>query len=135
MKRNYDVIVVGGGTTGVSAATAAARAGASTALVEINGFLGGNAAAGLPWLGFHHPDGALVVKGTIYEILERLQSVGGASDFIMDPIAGSAAAVNPVWLKIVLAELMTEENVGVYLHSLASDVQAENGRVKSGIIR
>lgn len=135
MQQNYDVIIVGGGTTGVCAAVAAARNGADVALVEINGFLGGNAAAGLPWLGFHHPDGTLVADGVIHEILQRLQSVGGASKFIKDPIAGSAVAVNSVWLKIVLAELMTEENVDMYLHSLASEVEVKNGRVESVLIR
>ncbi len=135
MKQQYDVIVVGGGTTGACAALAAARQGASTALIEINGFLGGNAATGLPWLGFHHPDGKLVVKGVIYEILQRLQADGGASDFIMDPIAGSAAAVNPVWLKIVLAEMMKKDNVDAHLHSLASEVEVENGHIGSVIVR
>ena len=32
---DYDVLVIGGGVTGIAAATAAARTGASTAIVEI----------------------------------------------------------------------------------------------------
>ena len=37
----YDVVVVGGGTAGVSAAIAAARVGAKTILIERFGVLGG----------------------------------------------------------------------------------------------
>ena len=43
---NYDVIVVGGGTSGVIAAIAAGREGAKTLLIERYGFLGGTATAG-----------------------------------------------------------------------------------------
>lgn len=38
---NYDVIVVGGGTSGVAAAIVSARAGANTHLIERLGALGG----------------------------------------------------------------------------------------------
>lgn len=42
-----DVVVVGGGVTGVAAGIAAARAGASTMLLEPRPFVGGNATTGL----------------------------------------------------------------------------------------
>lgn len=44
---DVDVLVVGGGPAGVCAAVAAARAGASTFLVERHGFLGGMWTAGM----------------------------------------------------------------------------------------
>lgn len=46
MNAQYDVIVVGGGTAGVVAAIQAARAGASTLLIEKNGILGGTITVG-----------------------------------------------------------------------------------------
>ena len=45
MKHYYDVIVVGGGPAGIMAAMASAKLGASTLLIEKNGFLGGAATA------------------------------------------------------------------------------------------
>ena len=50
----YDVIVVGSGPAGHSAAIAAGRAGAKTLLIEQAGFLGGNVALGVPgfWRGY-----------------------------------------------------------------------------------
>ena len=43
----HDVLVCGGGSAGLAAALAASRSGASTLLVELNGFLGGIATAAL----------------------------------------------------------------------------------------
>jgi len=44
---DYDVIVLGGGPAGCAAATAAAREGAKTLLVEATGVLGGMGTSGL----------------------------------------------------------------------------------------
>ena len=41
MTRDYDVLVLGGGTAGVVAAIAAARSGAATLVIEKNSYLGG----------------------------------------------------------------------------------------------
>ena len=50
-----DVIVVGGGPSGIGAALGAAEAGARVILAERYGFLGGNATAALvmPLMSFH----------------------------------------------------------------------------------
>ena len=42
----YDVIICGGGTSGVFAAISAARKGVKTALIESKGYVGGIAAEG-----------------------------------------------------------------------------------------
>ncbi|MCX7008729.1 MAG: FAD-dependent oxidoreductase [Kiritimatiellaeota bacterium] len=51
---DYDVIVVGSGPAGHSAAIAAGRAGAKTLMIEQAGFIGGNIALGVPgfWRGY-----------------------------------------------------------------------------------
>ena len=123
--RSYDVIVVGGGTTGIAAAIAAARSGAHTALVEYYGFLGGTSATGLPWLGFHNLSGELVVGGIALECVKRMREVGGATDFYLDPICGSVVGINPHWWKLIAMEEVQRAGVEVHLHSLVADVETE----------
>lgn len=121
MKNEYDVIVVGGGTTGCCAAIAAARGGADVLLVEKLPFPGGNMTGGLPWLGFHekytHKE---VVGGIPMELIERLREVGGATEFVFDPITGSAVGVNGTMLKMVLEKMLSESGVCMLLHALVS---------------
>ena len=120
--REYDIIVVGGGTTGISAAVAAARDGAKVCIIEYYGFLGGNATTGLPWMAYHNLNGQRVVGGVAYEFIERLWEVGGASDFYMDPVCSSTIAVNPHWWKIISMREVKKAGVDVILHSLVVDV-------------
>lgn len=126
----YDVIVVGGGTTGAVAAIAAARNGAKTLLVEKLPFVGGNMTGGLPWLGFHaKPTGEQVVGGIPMEIIERLQKYGAATEFVVDPITGSAVGVNGSMLKLVLLDMLRECGVEILLHSLVTGVEKDNHQI------
>ncbi len=129
MTTNYDVIIVGGGTTGVCAAISAARNGMKCAIIELNGFLGGNASNGLPWLGFHSTDGEQVVGGIAMEIITRLKNIGGASEFVSDPICGSAVQSNSTLLKLVLAQMVKESNIDVFLHTMVSGYNDEKCKV------
>jgi hypothetical protein len=71
-----DVLVVGGGSAGLSAAIAATRQGADVILVERYGYLGGLASGGLIVLLLTLDDGAgrQVVAGLCQELVERLES-------------------------------------------------------------
>ncbi|MHB8670215.1 MAG: FAD-dependent oxidoreductase [Acidimicrobiales bacterium] len=75
-----DVLVVGGGAAGVSAALAAARRGADTWLIEGSGDLGGLATVGLINLLLTLDDGAgtQVVAGVCQEFVDRLVLAGHA---------------------------------------------------------
>ena len=121
-ERDYDVVVVGGGTTGVCASLAAARSGAKTAVVETGGFLGGMASIGFPWNGFHnYAEKKFTVRGIPLEIVAELQSRGGASEFHYDPVMESLVQVNGSMLKILLMEMTAREKIDLYLHSLAEE--------------
>jgi hypothetical protein len=73
-----DVLVVGGGAAGMSAAIAAARQGADVVLVERYGYLGGLASGGLIvlLLTLDDGDGHQVIAGQCQELVERLEARG-----------------------------------------------------------
>ena len=70
---HYDVIVVGGGSSGVAAAVSASRFGAKTLLIEKNGFLGGTATASLvtPMMP-NQSKGENLIGGIYQEVLDGL---------------------------------------------------------------
>jgi len=114
----FDVVVVGGGTAGVPAAVAAARNGVRVALVEQNGFVGGMAGMGLPFIAFHDRNKQLVVRGIALELITRLQKMDAASSFAFDPIFHSIIGVSPTWLRYVCLELLEKAGVEVFLNSM-----------------
>ena len=70
---SYDVIVVGGGVAGVSAAVSAARSGMKTLLMEKFTVLGGLATVGLInwWEPLCNAEGKKLISGVSEEILRR----------------------------------------------------------------
>jgi hypothetical protein len=82
---DFDVVVLGGGPSGIAAAASAARLGRKTLLVERYGFLGGmGTAAGVTnFCGLHanvHGQICQVVHGVADELLARMRSLGGLND-------------------------------------------------------
>ena len=69
--KETDVVVAGGGLSGVIAAYAAARSGADTMLIERFSCLGGVAVMGLPIQGYESSEGVQIVKGFAKEFHER----------------------------------------------------------------
>src|SRR5438045_7160648 len=110
------VLVVGSGAAGITAAIAAARNGADTLLIENAGFLGGISAT-LPWLGFHDRDYRPIIKGLPLEFCRRLQAAGAASDIEFDPKCASAISINSHWWKILAMQLAREAGVSLLMHS------------------
>jgi hypothetical protein len=83
LTREADVIVIGGGPSGIAAAVASARNGARTLLVERYGFLGGMATAGLvgPFMTCYDIEGREpIIKGIFKELVDRLVAMGAAVD-------------------------------------------------------
>ncbi len=127
-----EVLVVGSGAAGITAAIAAARNGARTLLVEYNGFLGGISAT-LPWLGFHDRDYRQVVKGLSHEYVTRLLRMGGSSKYVMDPKCSSLVSINSHVWKILAMQMAQEAGVDVMLHTHMVDTVREDDRI-AGII-
>lgn len=98
-----DVIVVGGGSSGVAAAIASARQGAETILIEKNGYLGGTATASLvtPMMP-NQSKGENLTRGIYQEVLDGLAKKYGGSERFSDNNPGW---VNPELLKTYLDEV------------------------------
>lgn len=109
-----DVLVVGGGVTGVGAATAAARTGARTVLLEARPFVGGNAATGLCIHSYFTRFGDQVVFGLAQELVDRCVAVGGAVGHV--PYDGYVQTVTPVdgdLFRVVATKVLDEAGVTV----------------------
>src|SRR5579885_1973848 len=81
----YDVVVLGGGPSGIAAAAAAGGHGRKVLLVERYGFLGGmGTAAGVTnFCGLHanvHGEIRRVVHGVADELLDRMRALDGLNE-------------------------------------------------------
>lgn len=127
------VLVIGSGAAGLTAAIAAARNGADTLLIENAGFLGGISAT-LPWLGFHDRDYRQVVKGLPLEFCRRLQAAGAASPIEWDPKCASAISINSHWWKILAMQLAREAGVRLMLHTQVVDTIREGDHIAGVVV-
>lgn len=131
---NYDVIVVGGGISGVMAAISAAKNGAKTLVIEKHGFLGGMLTAGGvgPMMSFHVGD-RQVIKGTTGELIDRMVKNKKSPGHVFDTI-GYTYTVTPFDAEAMKHELeiMLLENGGeVLYHTVLSKAQVQDGEIKS----
>jgi hypothetical protein len=136
----YDVVVVGGGTSGVSAAIAASRAGANTILIERLGTLGGqmnvSGPPGFAYAYMFNPRREQIIGGIMEETHSRLLKQGHAlphstPDF---RIGYSFSLVDPDYWGLMIFEMMTENGVNLLLHSPAVDVVKEGGHARGIVV-
>jgi hypothetical protein len=133
-----EVLVIGAGPGGVSAAIAAAREGADTLLVERYGCLGGLATGGLvlmytAWL----PGQCTEWRERLEQLdglryLTGLQGLGGGMGGGGGPGMGVSMA-DPELLKCILNEMARESGMKLLLHSWGTQAIVEGNTVK-GVI-
>jgi hypothetical protein len=130
----YDIIVVGGGISGCTAAISAARCGVKVLLIEQYGFLGGMLTSGGvgPMMTFHAGE-TKVIQGITDEVIERLVKKGKSPGHIFDT-TGYTYSVTPFDAEALKheLELMFIESGGQLLyHTMLAEVQTEEHSIKS----
>ncbi len=104
---DYDVIVSGSGPAGFAAALAAARSGAKTALIEVNGCVGGVWTSGmLSWIIDGHGK-----PGIMKEVFARLEKDNNGR------FVGKSWVYHPDQMKLLLEDMLLEAGVKIRLHT------------------
>jgi len=137
----YDVIVCGGGTSGVAAAIASAREGAKTLLIERIGTLGGQMSVsgppGFAYARLFNAKGERDVGGIVEETHQRLYRSGHALPHLRYPFRGKAGYVfsyiDPDWWTALIFDMMDEESVELLLDTLVVDV-TKDGDAVNGVV-
>lgn len=134
VRARVDILVVGGGPTGIMAAQAASGAGHKVMLIESRGFLGGNLTTGLPILGFLGRKGNPIIKGLPQQFIDRLAAQGAATDHRACPLHVSLTIIDPEKSKSLALQIMEECSVEVLMYVFCSGVVKEGDDVKGVII-
>ena len=125
-----DVLVVGSGPGGFSAALASARAGATTTLLDRYGCFGGNMTqVGVESIGWYRHEGTVEADGIGRELEERSAAMGAASPESQSLSMG----INGERFKFVADVLVEEAGITPMLHRLAVAPIMDDGRVR-GVI-
>ena len=121
-EKNYDVVVIGGGLSGVCAAIASARHGAKTVLVQNRGVLGGNSSSEIRM----HISGASchssklnnVETGIIEELLLENKNLNYTQSF-------------SIWDTVVLQKTRETENLDLLLNTNMNSAETKNSSITS----
>jgi hypothetical protein len=125
-----DVLVVGSGPGGLSAALAAARAGARTALIDRNGCFGGNITqVGVEGFAWYRHEHTVDCEGIGIELEERAKAMGAA----MPEPQSLSHALDAEMFKWVADTLVQEAGITPLLHRLGVAPILENGVIR-GVI-
>lgn len=134
--KKYDLIVAGGGLSGVAAGVCAAREGAKTLIIEKNSNLGGAASNCLinPFMKYSlkkkdeqgKPYYEQLNCGLFKEIVDRLRGMGALNEADMFGVA-----FNIEYMKKILEDLCEENSVDLLYNTTVTGADVSEGNVRS----
>lgn len=126
-----DVVVLGAGAAGISAAIAAARGGARTLLIEAGPMPGGELISGMAIDGAVNANGEWIMGGVGRDILAECERLGGYIGPLNDWRLIWYVCLDPEIMKLAVARCLARAGVKLLLHTFATDVVASDGRVEA----
>jgi hypothetical protein len=134
---SYDVIVVGSGSAGSTAAIAAARQGAKTLLIEKLPFQGGISTAVLDtFYGYYTPgkSSKKIVGGIADDVVKELQKFNACFERPNTFGAGTGITYHAEYLKIVWETLTVKAGCDILLNAWVQDVVKSGDRIQGLIV-
>lgn len=133
-----EVLVLGGGAAGVTAAIAAAREGLQALLVESQGCLGGSrTATGVDtFYGFYTPgaEPRRIVGGIPWEVVQRLEAEGASFERPNTYGAGTGITYDVEKLKIIYESMVLESGAKLLYHTYASQVIRQGDSIAGVVV-
>ncbi|MEN9736531.1 MAG: hypothetical protein RL129_1242 [Actinomycetota bacterium] len=129
---HFQVVVMGAGSAGSSAAIAAARSGASVIVIDRLPFVGGTSTGVLDtFYGFYTPGEVpkKIVGGIPDDVISGLAKFGSMLERPNTYGAGTGITYNPEHLKVVWENLLQDSGTKILLHALLQEVEVKDGRV------
>ena len=120
-EQSYDVVVVGGGMTGICAALASARGGARTALIQDRPVLGGNASSEIRM----HICGA-----DANQFKHNAEETGILHEILLENKARNDYYNYSIWDSVLLQLIKHQPGLTLLLNTSMQDVAIEEGRIR-----
>ncbi len=124
IEQSYDIVVVGGGLSGMCAAIAAARHGAKTAIINNRSVYGGNASSEIR---MH------IVGASSHAAKADLAETGILMEMLLENKRRNPYACFPVFDSILWETVHFQENLTSYLNTNMDDMVMEGGRIRTVI--
>lgn len=120
LEKEYEVVVVGGGLSGMCAAIAAARHGVKTAIVQNRSVFGGNASSEIR---MH------IVGASAHAAKADMAETGILMEMLLENKRRNPYASFPVFDSVLWEFVHFQENLDSFLNTNMDDVQMEDGRI------
>lgn len=125
-KRQYDVVVIGGGMAGVCAAISAAREGVKVALVQDRSVLGGNSSAEI---------GVKIQGANELGAYRYSRETGIIDELFTENVNFPNPMQSPsIWSMILWRACSSQENLDLYLNSIAHSPDVFENKISSILV-